>query len=202
MAVFVSHSKNDQNLVKYFSQIFAHIGLKAKFMEWEDLDNKYAGKEIADMIRDNSLFGENISATIVLLGHGLQSSSPTTIYPQYTIYPQSTPTPLPYTHNWVNFEVGVSVGSRKPVWIFEDFKQFIQFPIPYVTDYCQYTLDDTENLKQIGNILTQRIIRNQNLIPPRKVKCPNEKCHAEYNYWSNEKSINCPVCRKGLTFLD
>lgn len=185
MAVFVSHSKHDQDLVKYFSQIFAHIGLKAKFMEWEDLSNKYAGKEISDIIRGKWL-GENISATIVLLGYGLQN--PPTITPQFT-------------HNWVNFEVGVSVGSQKPVWVFEDFNHFINFPIPYVTDYCQYTLDNIQNLKEIGNIINQRIVlRNYRFNPLFRVKCPNENCHAEYNYWSTMKLINCPVCRQGIQF--
>ncbi len=185
MAVFVSHSKHDVELKKYFSQIFAHIGLKAKFMEWENLDNKYAGKEISDIIR-GSWFGENVSAVIVLLSSNL--TNPPSAFPQYT-------------HNWVNFEVGVSAGVRKPVWVFEDFREFIQFPIPYVTDYCQYTLNSDSDIKFIGEILEDRFVKFTNGRRARcSVRCPNPNCNAEYFYWSSSDLIQCPVCRQGIKF--
>ena len=50
VAVFVSHSKHDAPLRKYFSEIFASIGLKAYFMEWHDLHGQYSGDKISRMI--------------------------------------------------------------------------------------------------------------------------------------------------------
>ncbi len=181
MTVFVSHSKHDKAIKQYFSQIFAHIGLKAKYMEFENLDTKYAGKEIAQIIR-GSFLGENISAVIVLLGRNVQFS------------PSSQ-----YTHNWINFEVGVSAGLQKPVWVFEDFNEFIPFPIPFVTDYCQYVLDRDDDVKYIGQILEEIFVKFTRIIKPVAfLQCPHTNCNAQFNYWSGMKLINCPVCRQGI----
>ena len=147
-------------------------------MELEDLAGKYQGARIADIIC--SKFVEDTSAVIVLLGRNLEHP----------------PTPTPqYTHNWVNFEVGVASGSNKPVWVFEDYNEFINFPIPYVTDYCQYTLEDTEFLRKLGDLLENLYQRNLVVQPPRTMKC--HLCNAVFRQWNqNQPCINCPVCRQ------
>lgn len=177
-SVFVSHSKYDVDIVNYFAKVFARLKLQASFMELEDLAGKYQGARISEIIR--SKFVEDTKAVIVLLGKNLERP----------------PTPTPqYTHNWVNFEVGVASGSNKPVWVFEKFDEFIDFPIPYVTDYCQYTLEDTEQLRAIGNILETMYQNNTIVNPPRIVKC--HLCNATYRQWnSSQPLIRCPVCRQ------
>jgi hypothetical protein len=51
VSVFVSHSKHDTHLRKFFSEICTTIGLRAHFMEFAELNGKYAGHEISRMIR-------------------------------------------------------------------------------------------------------------------------------------------------------
>ncbi len=177
VSVFVSHSKHDINAVNFFAKIFARIGLQAHFMEWEDLSNTYAGYRISDIIR--SQWVEDTKAVIVLLGNNLLN--PPNDKPQFT-------------HNWVNFEVGVSAGCKKPVWVFENLTEFIQFPIPYVTDYCLYELDNSELLRNLGDIFKELYKNNTAIKPPRQVTCNN--CHAKYNFWNlSITSFHCPVCR-------
>lgn len=188
VSVFVSHSKHDVALRKFFSEIFTSIGLQAHFMEFAELGGKYAGNEISWMIRAGFFSGHDTSAVFVLLGENL-------VRP-----PTNTPE---FTHNWVSFEVGAAAGCRKPVWVFEEFNKNIQFPIPFVTDYVQYNLDDIEHLKILKQIFKEKI-QLPNSIQTRKpehdVKCPYADCNAEYRCWSSANTINCPVCRRGITF--
>jgi len=185
VSVFVSHSKHDVQLRKYFSEIFTNIGLKAKFMEWENLRGKYAGKEISRMIRSGIFSGHDTAALFVLLGKNLENP------------PTNTPE---FTHNWVTFETGAAASCLKPVWVFEEFGEFIKFPIPFVTDYAQYDLDSVEHLRYYGELFKQRIIYpgNPQRILPTKMKCPHQNCNAEYRCWSEIQSLNCPVCRKRI----
>lgn len=184
--VFVSHSKHDVHLRKFFSEIFANIGLKAKFMEWEDFSGKYAGKEISWRIRAGFFSGHDTSAVIVLLGENL--GRPPTNSPEFT-------------HNWVTFEVGAAAGCLKPVWVFEEYSKFIKFPIPYVSNYAQYEIDSKEDLRYYSKIFEEQILypSSTKTIVPISVTCPYENCNAKYQLWKKGNSINCPVCRRGIT---
>lgn len=138
-------------------------------MEFENLEGMYAGVEISNKIRD-----PNTASLVVLLGENIESA----------------PGDPVYTHNWVNFEVGVAAGYGKPVWVFEEYGHNIHFPIPYVTDYCRYELDNNEFLRYIGDILI-------GMQPTSRIRCLF--CHAEYNYWNSEPIEHCPVCRQPST---
>lgn len=188
VSVFVSHSKHDVHLRKFFAEVFTSIGLRAHFMEFAELGKKYAGNEISWMIRAGFFSGHDTAAVFVLLGESLANP------------PTNTPE---FTHNWVSFEVGAAAGCRKPVWVFEEYGKNIQFPIPFVTDYVQYHLDDVDHLKVLRQIFKERIQypnAQQTVKPERTVKCPWSDCNAEYRYWSTADTINCPVCRRGITF--
>ena len=149
-------------------------------MELEDVDNLYAGVRIANIIRSNSAMYEDTRAVVVLLGRSLENP----------------PSPQ-YTHNWVNYEVGVSAGCNKPVWVFEQFNEFINFPIPYVTNYCLYTLEDKGHAQFIGDRFKALYALRQNVNAPYRIQCAI--CHAEFNYWSTQANIHCPVCRNPLS---
>lgn len=186
VSVFVSHSKHDIHLRKYFSEIFTSIGLRAKFMEWEDLNGKYAGKEISWMIRSGFFSGHDTSAVIVLLGQNLERP------------PSNTPQ---FTHNWITFEVGAAAGCLKPVWVFEENGKFTNFPVPYVTDYASYDIDSVEYLRYFGKLLGEQILNPSatKTIPSQKITCPYTDCNAEFRFWNKAESINCPVCRRLMT---
>ncbi|MGQ0772594.1 MAG: hypothetical protein ACT4NT_07480 [Nitrososphaerota archaeon] len=171
-------------------------------MEWENLDNKYAGKEISDIIR-GSLLGETVSGVIVLLGRNLQNPATSWQNTSYSFQPASqTPTSYQHMHNWVNFEVGVSAGVRKPVVVFEEYNQFIMFPIPYVTDYCQFVLDSDDHIKSLGDFLEAKFLRIKRFQPWSNIRCPYDNCNAEYACWSepSNNKMNCPVCRHEISF--
>ena len=181
-SVFISHSKHDEQNIAFFAKILANIGLKGHFMEWEKLGTEYAGSRISDIIRSD--VQENTDAVFVLLGKSLENP------------------PIEnrqYTHNWVNFEVGVASGCKKPVWVFENIQDFIKFPIPYVTDYCLYRLNDHEHIKIIGDFLKQKILLSSYVKPYHMIKCPYQNCNASYNLWNlGLQNINCPVCRQPI----
>ncbi len=179
-SVFVSHSKHDENEIAFFSKIAAHSGFKTYLMEWEKMENQYAGFRISDIIRSNLV--EDIDVLVVLLGHNLLN-----------------PPSQQFTHNWVNFEVGASAGCRKPVIILEEAHNLIDFPIPYVTDYYQYEMNNVNDLRRIGEIIKRYTV--QGWTDTHLTTCPYDNCNAKYNLWNRYSNrIHCPVCRQEILF--
>jgi hypothetical protein len=178
-SIFFSHSNHDRNLRDYFTNIFANIGLRGIFFEWQRLYPNYAGSTISNWIRH-----PDVMAVFVLMGRNLEQ--PPTYTPQYT-------------HNWISFEVGTASGCGKPIWVFEQFGSLIQYPIPFVTDYAQYTLEDAQHLQYYGAIFQDRFLYQKRRIPPPSTfQCEYEDCCAEYNCWSVAAEFNCPVCRRRI----
>jgi len=178
--VFVSHSKYDEDKINYIEKAIFNVGLTPKLMELEEMGTKYPAKRIVDIIRSN--WDENTRAVVVVLGRNLEN--PPTATPQFT-------------HNWVNFEVGVAAACNKPVWVLEDFNEFIQFPIPYVSDYCRYNLGNKDHLLNIGNFLNQSIKFPLQYNARSLTRC--SLCNATYCIWDSGKNLNCPVCRRSIT---
>lgn len=131
--------------------------------------------EITEYIRDKETV-----AVFLLLGSNLQFPPPSARV---------------YTHNWVIFEAGVAAGERKRIWVFEDFKDNIKFPVPFVTDYSQYTLWDTSHLRYFGHLFRNQFIDQRVYYQPKIVTCPYETCNAIYQVWSDSHRFFCPVCR-------
>lgn len=187
VSVFVSHSKHDVPIRKFFSEIFSNIGLRAKFMEWEDMSNIYAGDVISKIIRADFFSGHDTYAVFILLGRNVANP------------PSATPE---FTQNWVAFEAGAAASCLKPVWVFEDFSDFVNYPIPFVTDYVNYTLDSIEHLRYLSSLFEQEILfpgRTKEIKPYSNIKCPYKDCNATYRYWNKSNQINCPVCRRGIS---
>lgn len=175
-ALFLSHSKYDEEQLHFIHAVASRAGLRTITMEFEDLDNKYPAMEIRDLIRNGS------KAVIVLLGKSL-----------------ANPPSPEFTHNWVTFEVGVAAGTPIPVWVLEPSDQTIHFPVPYVTDYIEYDIKSPKHIRQIGEILRRSLIdRNPPLHPPAINRCINARCRAVYNCWSKPRSmiLYCPVCKQ------
>jgi hypothetical protein len=120
----------------------------------------------------------------VLLGRSLQSP------------PSSTPR---YTHNWISYEVGLAAGCGKPVWVFEEFGSIILFPVPYVTDYAQYTIQNLKHVQYYADIFLDRIKNQTYKIPePLVFQCEYSDCSARCRCWSMAESFHCPVCRRQI----
>lgn len=177
--LFVSHSKRDKELLGIFSLAMSRMGIETKLMEFEDLDRRYAGFEISNIIKEDS------DGLVVLLGTNVLN--PQMKNPQYT-------------RNWVAFETGVSVGANKRVWVLEENKNKINFPIPYVTDYLVIKKVD-EDIRLIGNIFENvysKTHEDVNKIGFVNITCPFENCNANFRFWTVLKIISCPVCRQEM----
>lgn len=183
-AVFVSHSKHDVEMVNFFTNITSREGVKNYFMEWEDLNNEYPAKRISDIIKSRWI--ENINMVVVLLGPNL-----------------ANPPNMHYTQNWVTFEVGVAAGCNKPILVLEEINNITDFPIPYVTDYYQYEINNNEDRKYIVVVLNNiyKIKTNNARVPDGvPVICEHNDCNAKFNLWKRySNNINCPVCRRAIT---
>ena len=168
--VFVSHSKYDTEIVEFFSYALRAAGLKGILMEYEDIRGIYAGERISKIIKD-----PKIACLIVLLGENIVSSPRSPVH----------------TRNWVNFEVGVAAGYNKAVWVFEEYGDEKNFPIPFVSDYCRYHLWDEGFLEYIGQVLSYKLAGGESLHP---TKCGF--CHARFFSWNSDALKYCPVCRQ------
>ena len=182
-AVFVSHSKHDKEMVDFFTNITSRLGIRNFFMEWEDLEKKYPAKRISEIIQSNWV--ENVSMVVVLLGPNL-----------------ANPPNQHYTQNWVTFEVGVAAGCNKPVLVLEEINHITNFPIPFVTDYVQYQLDNNDDRKRIGDVINNihRVKTGNVRIPDDVPKiCGYDDCNAKFNLWQRySDNISCPVCRRPI----
>ncbi len=176
--ILVSHSKLDSDIVNFFTAAFATSkGVNADFMEFEDLEGKNAGREIAGRIKN-----PDTQAVFVLLGPGVRNAL--------------------HTENWVTFEVGVACGIGRDVWVFEPFDN-IKFPIPYLNHYVLYQIGNKEDLQftreMIGAYSLGLLFRDNAI---RKHKPPNFRCtHCLAEYWLHTRTtqFRCPCC--GTTMM-
>ena len=184
--IFISHSQYDKTLRDFFARtIKTNAGLKPVLMEYENLTHQNAGKLIKRIIMSN-----DCKCLIVLIGKRI-------LFPEGYNYS--------FTHNWVGFEVGVAPSKGMPIIVFEgdflDFKDIVDFPIPYLDHYVRYK-QDASNSKYIGKML--KVLKDN--IPFQKemfsehIKCSWTHCNADYFYWnirgrSIQERIPCPVCR-------
>jgi hypothetical protein len=177
--VFVSHSRYDVEIVDFFRQTITNHGFDPILLELEDLHSEFAGPLIRDRIRDHECIG-----LAVLLGDKVLFSK--------GLNPQ-------YTHSWIGFEVGVATSVRKPIMVFEHYRDNIKFPIPYLDHYVRYLQND-EHSNYIGKILGFNM-PVQRLRAPDEIRCPYPNCNAKYYYWSKRtKMMPCPACRQIFSF--
>lgn len=179
--IFVSHSQNDKDIRASFDTVFARAGVMSVCMEFERIEQLPAWQPIKNKI--------NASATVFwLLGPNIRSSI--------------------HTQNWVAFEVGLACAYGKDVWVFEQDNSYIEFPIPYLTDYMIYNLEDPNHFDYVRSIIEgyanpiyllpfgvdNRTKRN---IPKGlAVTCPHPNCGSRYSMHTDIPRFICPSCRQ------
>lgn len=94
-SIFISHSKQDSDIISTFKSAFNESDVYPVLMEFERFSNP------PWMTIKNNI--ENSRALFVLLSNNLKIS--------------------PHTQNWVSYEVGIAVEANKEVWVFEDLKR-------------------------------------------------------------------------------
>lgn len=121
--IFVSHSQNGKEIRFSFDSVFARTGVISKCMEFENIINPPAWEEIKNQITTSE-------AVFLLLGPNIRSSI--------------------HTQNWVAFETGLVCAMGKEVWVFEQYGSNIEFPIPYLTDYLIYNLENRNHFNYVS----------------------------------------------------
>lgn len=180
--IFVSHSQYDNDIRASFDTVFARTGVKSVCIEFEQIYPP-AWQAIKNEI--------SASATVfLLLGPNIRSSI--------------------HTQNWVAFEVGLACAFGKDVWVFEQDNSYIEFPIPYLTDYMIYNLDDPHHFDYVRSIIEgyanpiyllpfgvdNRTKRN---IPKGMLTtCPHRNCGSHYALHTDIKNFSCPSCRQQI----
>ena len=124
-AIFVSHSKRDEDAKRVFSEAFAGLNVAGVFMEYE----KAAGKEANRTTIRDSISAS--SAMFVILSRNVRD--------------------VPYTRDWVTSESGAA--CNKDVWVFEPVDQIgeIDVVVPWARHYAVYnnSNDFFQYLRQI-----------------------------------------------------
>jgi len=175
--IFLSHSKEDKEILDYFLKAFGLAGVQARAVEFEYFPPppwKYIKDEMTSSDAFFLLLGPNV------IDRGI------------------------YTQNWISFETGLACQLRKEIWVFEQFGITVRFPVPYLDNYVLYDPENREHLDYIRNIIEAYrvipVIRNFPLAYAR-VTCPNERCKITFNLCTEIQEFECPSCRQVMKFL-
>jgi len=173
--IFVSHGRKDTKILDFFAKAFATTGVKWKCMEFENMP--FEGmlrppRPLRPQSEEISKQVKNSNATFLLLGPNVRNSD--------------------YTQNWIAFEVGLSCAYGKSVWVFEEMGSKIKFPIPYVTDYVRYDLNEGISFIDIRKIIESYGNRTGK---PLGVETTCKHCGSTFSSHGWLGAYLCPVCR-------
>ena len=198
--IFLSHSKEDFNIINVFRNAFNGTEVYPVFMEYEKFPNP-PWTAIKNTI-------ENSSTLFVLLSNNLKISD--------------------YTQNWVSYEVGVADEANKEIWVFEDINNQVIFPLPKVHHYMLYCQNQQDSLEYLRTIIRSYALNPKGAIGlglisllafsnpivaiigavlgskiniPNKpvgigVTCPYTNCGIKFQYHNLLTTIRCPSCRQ------
>ena len=170
-SVFISHSKLDHRKT-FFSNAFATSGVQAHFEEYQP---KHSKNNAPWMEIKKHIFSSR--ATFVVLSEPLEDVN------------------YRHTMNWIDFEVGISLGFNHPVWVFEPAERVINFAVPYATHHSYYNFDSDENIQWLVEVLRNGNLSNH--LPQRFFTCP--KCGLKFTQLNlNFEEFVCPSCRERL----
>ena len=201
--IFISHSKRDAKLVhdvKKFLENVGHTPIIEEFIPTEKQES-IPYKEIQKNIDRSDFLFLFLTDNVVM---------------------------TPHTKSWVNHEVGLAAARSIRLFVFERLGEPISFPVPYLTDYALFDMDQTNDILELQKI-TKNLgkIRKDILtaaggaalgsvlgpigmvlgaaagyyVGPKQPKPTTVKCgtcNTEFNYYSTHKYFCCPVCKDGI----
>lgn len=198
--IFISHSKNDIDILNAFDKLFAGTTVKAIRAEYEEMQNTPAMQIMAWIEESSSVF--------VLLGPNIANTE--------------------QTKYWVGWETGFA-SKKKSIWVFEPFDSQFDIPVPYLNHYILYNPNDKQHLNYIKNLIEKHdknpelaaaalgaligaelgsgpgaviggliglLAAQNNKLP--LITCPYPNCRASFYLHSNANQFKCPTCRKGM----
>jgi len=180
--IFVSHSQYDEEIRASFDTVFARTSVKSLCMEFEQIYPPAWQRIKNEISASDTVF--------LLLGSNVRSSI--------------------HTQNWIAFEAGLACAFGKELWVFEQHGAYIEFPVPYLTDYMIYDLEDSNHFDYVRSIIegygkTLYVFplgvdhRTKRNIPTGKIfMCRHKNCRSRYFLHTDVESFNCPSCRQQL----
>lgn len=116
--IFISHSRQDEDIVGLFLRALNGTGVEGVYRE---LENPVPTGVIAEIIGRDIEFA---SAVFVLLSETVEA--------------------IPHTRDWVLYECGAAGMKQKPVWVFEPYESFgrISVTVPNFGHYVRFKYDE------------------------------------------------------------
>lgn len=199
--IFISHSKEDEEIRLLFGDIFGKTKVEARWAEyekWQPPAWNYIQQEIAKS-----------AAIFVLLGPNVQL--------------------LAHTQVWIGSETGAAPPGKE-VWVFEHFDKICNVPIPNVHHYMLYnydrpfhdyiraiieSYDDSPTLPSalVGGVIGAAIAKgpgavigavllsaltslSRNRPIGEVIECP--ACKQVFHFHTKAITLPCPVCRQWM----
>jgi hypothetical protein len=178
--IFLSHSKEDEEIKTLFNKAFASTHVRAIYEEYEKLISGQVTVEKITKDIDSSV------AVFVLLSMNVEK--------------------LQHTRDWVAFEAGYAYAKGIDVWVFEplDEKNSITLVTPGLSYYVPLSTGDMEYVK-IRKILDsyskENAISSQQNMENYPVICP--QCNSKYRvHIPDNTPFRCPVCNSKIFYLN
>lgn len=201
--IFISHSKDDDELIQAINEIFGNSSIRQHRASFERHSTPISGDLKKEINESSGLF--------VVLGRNAQIRQHTMI--------------------WIGWEVGIATQLEIPVWIMEDVNSQLENPIPSFTDYVLWDSREEDHRRKLRNIIETKFIDEQIERPdhdlilekgsgnvfgnvrnfarpigpsiadsPKVATCPWESCGENFRIRFNDiQSFNCPACRKQIS---
>lgn len=198
--IFISHSREDGDLLDELDRVFGKVGLKQYRASFEDQIPPVSETLKSEINRSVGMF--------VVLGRRAQAKTHTMI--------------------WIGWEAGIAIQSGIPVWILEDVKSNVKQPIPSFTDYVLWNSQEGDQKRTLRDIIEKEFVVGDSTKPSeqiepkaeetrfgnsrrnnanvrnstvcetvRNLSCPYESCGEEFNIrFEDTTKFNCPSCRQ------
>lgn len=207
VTVFISHSKRDEELIRNVRDLLKNVGHTPIIEEFipEEKQDDVPHNEISKNVEKSDAMMLFLTDNVVM---------------------------TPYTQNWINYEVGLARGRSIRLFVFERIGSPISFPIPYLTDYALFDMNQTKGILELQKMAKNFEKTNKAvltaisgaalgtvfgpagivlgalggyLIGPKQSKPPGvrcDNCHIKFNYHSTHKRFCCPSCRHEIHLGD
>lgn len=204
--IFISHSREDTELLDELDRVFGKVGLKQYRASFED-QTPPVSEDLQNQI--NSSVG-----MFVVLGRRAQAKTHTMI--------------------WIGWESGVAIQSGIPVWILEDVQSNVKEPIPSFTDYVLWNSRDEAQKRLLRDIIEEEFVQSNPSSPSeywtpktkdsgwggmsrnsanvresevsnevRGINCPYDGCGEPFTIrFTGPSEFNCPSCRQPIVTGD
>ena len=128
--VFISHSKNDMELISNIATMLKNVDESPVVME-------YFSRSAKDS-PNWSLIRKHVSESEYLM-----------------LFKTDNAIKSDYTKSWIIYEVGLAAAWKKRLFVFERKGPAIKFPIPYLTDYMIFDPERVKDFLRIQSIVAE-----------------------------------------------